>query len=30
VVGNALEKDPNLLIEVSEKIYEWNRTTAEE
>jgi phosphoglycerol geranylgeranyltransferase len=30
VVGNALEKDPNLLIEVSEKIYEWNRSTAEE
>jgi phosphoglycerol geranylgeranyltransferase len=24
VIGNALEKDPNLLIEISEKIYEWN------
>jgi putative glycerol-1-phosphate prenyltransferase len=30
VVGNALEKDPDLLTEVSEKIYEWNRTTAAE
>lgn len=30
VVGNALEKDPDLLIEVSEKIYEWNRSTATE
>ena len=25
VVGNALEKDPDLLTEVSEKIYEWNK-----
>lgn len=25
VIGNALEKDPNLLTEVSEKIYEWNK-----
>ena len=25
VIGNALEKDPNLLTEVSEKIYAWNR-----
>jgi phosphoglycerol geranylgeranyltransferase len=25
VIGNALEKDPDLLIEVSEKIYEWNQ-----
>jgi phosphoglycerol geranylgeranyltransferase len=25
VIGNALEKDPDLLTEVSEKIYEWNR-----
>jgi phosphoglycerol geranylgeranyltransferase len=25
VVGNALEKDPNLLTEISEKIYEWNQ-----
>jgi len=26
VIGNALEKDINLLTEVSEKIYEWNRS----
>lgn len=25
VIGNALEKDPYLLTEVSEKIYEWNK-----
>jgi len=25
VIGNALEKDPNLLTEVSEKIYMWNK-----
>jgi phosphoglycerol geranylgeranyltransferase len=25
VVGNALEKEPDLLTEVSEKIYEWNK-----
>jgi phosphoglycerol geranylgeranyltransferase len=25
VIGNALEKDPDLLSEVSEKLYEWNR-----
>lgn len=25
VIGNALEKEPNLLIEISEKIYEWNQ-----
>jgi phosphoglycerol geranylgeranyltransferase len=25
VIGNALEKDPDLLIEVSEKVYEWNQ-----
>jgi phosphoglycerol geranylgeranyltransferase len=25
VIGNALEKDPDLLNEVSEKIYEWNK-----
>ena len=24
VIGNALEKDPDLLIEISERIYEWN------
>ncbi len=26
VIGNALEKDPNLLIEISEKVYEWNQS----
>ncbi len=25
VIGNALEKHPNLLIEISEKVYEWNQ-----
>lgn len=25
VIGNALEKQPNLLIEISEKVYEWNQ-----
>lgn len=25
VVGNALEKDPDLLTEVSEKVYSWNK-----
>lgn len=25
VIGNVLEKDPELLTEISEKIYEWNR-----
>lgn len=25
VIGNALEKDPNLLTEISEKVYDWNR-----
>lgn len=25
VIGNALEKDPELLIEISDKIYEWNQ-----
>lgn len=25
VIGNALEKEPDLLIEVSDKIYEWNQ-----
>jgi phosphoglycerol geranylgeranyltransferase len=24
VIGNALEKNPELLIEISEKVYEWN------
>jgi putative glycerol-1-phosphate prenyltransferase len=27
VIGNALEKDPDLLTEVSEKIYEWNKVS---
>lgn len=26
VVGNALEKSPNLLIEISDKVYEWNQS----
>lgn len=25
VIGNALEKQPDLLIEISEKVYEWNQ-----
>lgn len=25
VVGNALEKEPNLLTEISEKVYDWNQ-----
>lgn len=25
VIGNALEKDPNLLIEISERVYDWNQ-----
>ena len=25
VIGNALEKNPQLLTEISEKVYEWNR-----
>lgn len=29
VIGNALEKDPDLLTEVSEKIYEWNQSIRE-
>jgi putative glycerol-1-phosphate prenyltransferase len=24
VIGNALEKDPDLLTEISDKVYEWN------
>lgn len=27
VIGNALEKDPDLLSEIADKIYEWNRST---
>ena len=26
VVGNAIEKNPNLLIEISDKVYDWNRS----
>jgi putative glycerol-1-phosphate prenyltransferase len=29
VVGNALEKNPDLLSEVSDKVYEWNQSVAE-
>lgn len=25
VIGNALEKDPELLIQISDKVYEWNQ-----
>jgi putative glycerol-1-phosphate prenyltransferase len=25
VIGNALEKDPELLNEIAEKIYDWNK-----
>jgi putative glycerol-1-phosphate prenyltransferase len=28
VIGNALEKDPDLLNEISEKVYEWNQSVA--
>ncbi len=28
VIGNALEKDPDLLTEIAEKIYEWNQSVA--
>lgn len=26
VIGNALEKNPDLLIEISDKVYDWNQT----
>jgi phosphoglycerol geranylgeranyltransferase len=26
VIGNALEKNPNLLIEISDKVYDWNQS----
>jgi phosphoglycerol geranylgeranyltransferase len=26
VIGNALEKDPNLLIEIADKVYDWNQS----
>jgi len=25
VIGNALEKNPELLIEISERVYDWNK-----
>jgi putative glycerol-1-phosphate prenyltransferase len=28
VIGNALEKEPDLLNEISEKVYEWNQSVA--
>ena len=28
VIGNALEKKPELLIEISEKVYDWNRSVS--
>jgi putative glycerol-1-phosphate prenyltransferase len=28
VIGNALEKRPELLIEISEKVYDWNQSVA--
>ncbi len=28
VIGNALEKNPNLLIEISDRVYEWNQSEA--
>lgn len=28
VIGNALEKDPELLTEISDTVYEWNRSVA--
>ncbi|HEY9048586.1 MAG TPA: geranylgeranylglyceryl/heptaprenylglyceryl phosphate synthase [Ohtaekwangia sp.] len=28
VIGNALEKDPELLIEIADKVYEWNQSEA--
>jgi phosphoglycerol geranylgeranyltransferase len=26
IIGNSLEKNPNLLIEISDKVYEWNES----
>jgi len=26
VIGNALEKEPDLLTEISEKVYDWNQS----
>ena len=28
VIGNALEKTPNLLTEISDKVYDWNQTVS--
>lgn len=28
VIGNALEKEPELLIEIADKVYEWNQSEA--
>jgi putative glycerol-1-phosphate prenyltransferase len=28
VIGNALEKNPNLLTEISDKVYDWNQSVA--
>jgi len=28
VIGNALEKDPELLTEIADKVYEWNQSEA--
>ncbi|MBX2964709.1 MAG: geranylgeranylglyceryl/heptaprenylglyceryl phosphate synthase [Cyclobacteriaceae bacterium] len=30
VIGNALEKDPNLLIGIADKVYEWNESVGAE
>lgn len=30
VIGNALEKNPDLLSEISDKVYDWNRTLAKD
>lgn len=30
VIGNALEKDPNLLSEIADKVYDWNQAFAKE
>jgi phosphoglycerol geranylgeranyltransferase len=30
VIGNALEKDPDLLSEISDKVYDWNQAFAKE
>ena len=26
VIGNALEKNPEILIEISDKVYDWNQS----